>query len=56
MLFQLVDAARKVLDAVLQNLFGNRFLIESNNFPDRAYTVLQILANRQNLMDHNRRA
>jgi hypothetical protein len=49
MLFQLVDATGKVRDAVLQNLFGNLFLIENNNVPNRAYPMLQILANRQYL-------
>ena len=56
MLFQLVDAARKILDAVLQDLFGNLFLIEANYVPDRAYSLPQILANRQYLPDHNWRA
>ncbi len=56
MLLHLVDAARKVLDAVLQNLFGNLFLIENNNVPDRAYAAPQILPNGQDVSDHNRRA
>ena len=56
MLLQLVDAARGVLDAVLQDLLSDLFLIEDDNFLDRAYAALQILANGQNLADHNRRA
>jgi len=36
MLPQLVDASRDVLDAVLQDLFGDLFLIEDDNFLDRA--------------------
>ena len=56
MLLHLVDAARKVLDAVLQNVFGNLFLIENNNVPDRACAAPQIFANGQDLSDHNRRA
>jgi hypothetical protein len=56
MLLHLVDAARKVLNSVLQNLFGNLFLIENNNAPDRAYAAAQILAYGKHLSDHNRRA
>src|SRR6266851_3081212 len=56
MLLQLVDLARGVLDAVLQDLLSDLFLIEDDNFLDRACAELQILANGQNLADHNRRA
>ena len=51
-LLQLVDAARDVLDAVLQDLLGDLFLIEDDNLIDRAYAMLQILANGQDLADH----
>jgi hypothetical protein len=37
MLLQLVDAARDVVDAVLQDLLGDLFLIEDDNLLDRAY-------------------
>src|SRR5712692_741995 len=56
MLLQLVDAARGDLDAVLQDLLSDLFLIEDDNFLDRAHAALQIFANGQNLADHNRRA
>jgi len=52
MLLQLVDAARDVLDAVLQDLLGDLFLTEDDNLIDRAYAMLQILANGQDLADH----
>jgi len=52
MLLQFVDAARDVLDAVLQDLLGDLFLIEDDNLIDRAYAMLQILANGQDLADH----
>src|SRR5712664_2206074 len=48
MLPQLVDASRDVLDAVLQDLFGDLFLIEDDNFLDRErYAALQVLTNGQ---------
>ena len=56
MLLQLVDAARDVLDAVLQDLLGDLFLIEDDNLHDRTYAALQIFANGQDLVDHNGRA
>src|SRR5437870_4654396 len=56
MLLQLVDAAGDVLDAVLQDLLSDIFLIEDDNFLDRAYAALQVLANGQDLADHNGRA
>ena len=55
MFLQLVDAVRDVLDAVLQDFLGDLFLIEDDNPLDRAYAALQILANDQDLADHNRR-
>src|ERR1700693_325611 len=55
MLLQIVDAARDVLDAVLQDLLSDLFLIEDDNFLDQTYAALQILADGQNLADHNRR-
>ena len=56
MLLQFVDAARDFFDAVPQDLLGDLFLIEDDNFLDRAHAALQILANDQDLSDHNRRA
>jgi len=56
MLPQLVDASRDVVDAVLQDLLGDLFLIEDDNLLDRAYAALQIFANGQDLADHNGRA
>jgi hypothetical protein len=41
-----------VLEAVLQDLLGDLFLIEDDNLIDRAYAMLQILANGQDLADH----
>jgi hypothetical protein len=56
MFVQLVDPARDVLDAVLQDFLGDLFLVEDDNSLDRAYAALQILANDQDLADDNRRA
>src|SRR5216684_4913979 len=56
MLPQIVDAARDVFDAVLQDLLSDLFLIEDDSFLDRARAAPQILANGQDLSDHNRRA
>src|SRR5439155_5092007 len=41
MLPQLVDASRDVRDAVLQDLFGDLFLVEDDKFLHRAHTALQ---------------
>jgi hypothetical protein len=56
MLLQLIDAARDVLDTALRNLLGDLFLIEDDDFLNRASAALQIVANGQNLVDHNGRA
>jgi hypothetical protein len=38
----------------VQDLIGDFFLLENDNFRDRAYAALQILAHGQNLANHNR--
>ncbi len=56
MLPQLVGASRKVLNAVLQDLLGDLFLIEDDNVPDRTYATIQILSHGHDLADHDGRA
>ncbi len=53
---QFVDPARDVLDAVLQDLFGDLFLIKDDNSLERAYPAPQISAHGDDLANHHGRA
>ena len=56
MLVQLIDAAGDLFHTVLQNLFGDFFLVNNHRVLDRTEPALQVLANGQNLQDHDGRA
>ena len=56
MLVQFVDAAGNVVDTLLQNLIGDFFFVEDHHVFDRAQSAFQVFAQRQHLLDHNRRA
>ena len=45
----------KFVQPVLQDFVGDFFLIEGHNFFDRAHALLQVLAHRQQFVNHNRR-
>src|SRR6266550_6801541 len=56
MLLHFADAGRDFLDAVLEDLLGNLFLRKDNDFLDRAYAALQVLAYGQDQANHHGRA
>src|SRR5205809_1480918 len=56
MVVQVIDPSGDVVGTLLQNLLGKFFLIEDDNFLNRAQATLQVLAYGQNFTDHKGRA
>ncbi len=53
---KVIDLARELLQPVLQDVVGDLFFVERDHFLDGAHALFQVVAHRQQFVNHDRRA